>query len=71
MMYINFICIQGSGSGNALGFRISSLNKVAMTKTNVSRVTLLHVLVEEAENADPKALAFVDDLLDILIKSSR
>ncbi|XP_060078710.1 inverted formin-2-like [Ylistrum balloti] len=66
----NFIN-KGSGSGNALGFRISSLNKVASTKSNMGRVTLLHLVVEEMEAKDEHALAFVDDLLDVLQKAAR
>jgi len=62
---------KGTGSGNALGFRISSLNKITMAKSNVTRTTLLHLLVEEAEKKDPSSLAFVYDLLEILQKASR
>lgn len=66
----NFIN-QGSASGEACGFRMSSLNKLVMTKSNNPRLTLLHVLVEEARRKDEKALEFVDDLLDDLQKASR
>ena len=50
---------------------MSSLNKLVMTKSNNPRMTLLHVLIEEAQKKDPKALNFVDDLLDDLQKASR
>nr|KAG5685511.1 hypothetical protein BaRGS_024248 [Batillaria attramentaria] len=66
----NFIN-QGSNAGEACGFRMSSLNKLVMTKSNNPRLTLLHVLVEEAQRKDKDALEFVDDLLDDLQKASR
>lgn len=66
----NFIN-KGSNAGNAIGFRIASLNKLVMTKSNVPRMTLLHHLVEEAEAKQKDSLAFVDDLLDLLQKASR
>lgn len=62
---------QGSSAGEACAFRISSLNKLVMTKSNNPRLTLLHVLVEEAQRKDQRALAFVDDLLEDLQKASR
>ncbi|XP_033742495.1 LOW QUALITY PROTEIN: inverted formin-2-like [Pecten maximus] len=66
----NFIN-KGCGSGNALGFRISSLNKIASTKSNMARLTLLHLVVEEMEAKDDHALDFVDDLMDVLQKAAR
>lgn len=63
--------LQGSGSGNALGIRISSLEKLMNTKSTTSKRTLLHYLVETAEDKDPDALAFVDTLLEPLQKASR
>ena len=62
---------QGSGSGNALGIRISSLEKLMNTKSTSSKRTLLHYLVETSEQKDPDALAFVDTLLEPLQKTSR
>lgn len=62
---------KGSGSGNALGIRISSLEKLMNTKSTTSKRTLLHYLVETAEDKDPDALAFVDTLLEPLQKASR
>ena len=64
-------CAQGSNAGEACGFRMSSLNKLVMTKSNNPRMTLLHVLVEEAQKKDAKALSFVDDLMDDLQKAAR
>ncbi|XP_021352107.1 inverted formin-2-like isoform X2 [Mizuhopecten yessoensis] len=66
----NFIN-KGSGSGNALGFRVSSLNKIASTKSNIARLSLLHLVVEEMETKDDHSLDFVDDLLDVLQKAAR
>ncbi|XP_022325197.2 inverted formin-2-like [Crassostrea virginica] len=62
---------KGSGSGNALGIRISSLEKLMNTKSTSSKRTLLHYLVETSEQKDPDALAFVDTLLEPLQKTSR
>lgn len=62
---------KGSSSGGAIGFRISSLNKLLMTKSNTAKMTLLHYLVEEAQEKNKEALSFVDELLDPLQKASR
>ncbi|GAB1608269.1 inverted formin-2-like, partial [Argonauta hians] len=62
---------KGTTSGNAVGFRISSLNKLIMTRSNVARVSLLHYIVEECEKEDKTALKFVDELLEPLQKSTR
>ncbi|GFR84530.1 inverted formin-2 [Elysia marginata] len=65
--YIN----KGSSSGAAVGFRVSSLNKLALTKSNDPSLSLLHVLVEEASANDKDCLEFADNLLDDLHKASR
>lgn len=52
----------GSHTGNAEGFRISSLLKLAETKANKSRITLLHHILEEAEAKHPELLALPDDI---------
>uniref|UniRef100_A0A8C7QBN4 Inverted formin-2-like n=1 Tax=Oncorhynchus mykiss TaxID=8022 RepID=A0A8C7QBN4_ONCMY len=44
----NFV-LQGSHTGNAEGFKISTLLKLTETKANKSRITLLHHILEEAE----------------------
>ncbi|CAI9725766.1 Hypothetical predicted protein [Octopus vulgaris] len=62
---------KGTTSGNAVGFRISSLNKLVMTRSNVARISLLHYIVEECEKEDKTTLRFVDDLLEPLQKSTR
>ncbi|XP_053399778.1 inverted formin-2-like isoform X2 [Mercenaria mercenaria] len=52
----------GKYSGNAVGFRISSLTKLIDTRANKPRITLLHYLVNEAEKKNSNAVAFVDEL---------
>ncbi|XP_055894126.1 inverted formin-2-like isoform X1 [Biomphalaria glabrata] len=66
----NFIN-KGSNAGDAVGFKICSLNKLILTKSNDPKLSLLHVLVQEAEAKDKDALAFTDDLLEDLQKASR
>ncbi|XP_068607901.1 inverted formin-2 [Brachionichthys hirsutus] len=52
----------GSHTGNAEGFKISSLLKLTETKANKSRITLLHHILEEAEKNHPELLALPDEL---------
>ncbi|KAJ3612980.1 hypothetical protein NHX12_019237 [Muraenolepis orangiensis] len=52
----------GSHTGNAEGFKISSLLKLTETKANKSRITLLHHILEEAEVDHPDLLALPDDI---------
>ncbi|XP_052276568.1 inverted formin-2-like isoform X5 [Dreissena polymorpha] len=52
----------GKYSGNAVGFRLSSLVKLMDTRANKPRVTLLHYLVNEAEKKNRDAIAFVEKL---------
>uniref|UniRef100_A0A672K1Q5 Inverted formin 2 n=1 Tax=Sinocyclocheilus grahami TaxID=75366 RepID=A0A672K1Q5_SINGR len=52
----------GSHTGNAEGFKISSLLKLTETKANKSRVTLLHHILEEAELNHPELLKLTDDI---------
>ncbi|KAM6918070.1 inverted formin-2 [Lycodopsis pacificus] len=52
----------GSHTGNAEGFKISSLLKLTETKANKSRITLLHHLLEEADANHPELLALPDDI---------
>uniref|UniRef100_UPI003AAB4E7D inverted formin-2-like n=1 Tax=Centroberyx gerrardi TaxID=166262 RepID=UPI003AAB4E7D len=52
----------GSHTGNAEGFKISSLLKLTETKANKSRITLLHHILEEAELNHPELLALPDDI---------
>ncbi|XP_062325911.1 inverted formin-2-like [Osmerus eperlanus] len=52
----------GSHTGNAEGFKISSLLKLTETKANKSRITLLHHILEEAEQNHPEILQLPDDI---------
>lgn len=52
----------GSHTGNAEGFKISSLLKLTETKANKSRITLLHHILEEAEANHPELLVLPDDI---------
>ncbi|KAI3364695.1 hypothetical protein L3Q82_011473, partial [Scortum barcoo] len=52
----------GTHTGNAEGFKISTLLKLTETKANKSRITLLHHILEEAEQNHPDLLHLPDDL---------
>ncbi|KAM8915931.1 inverted formin-2 isoform 2-T2 [Spinachia spinachia] len=52
----------GSHTGNAEGFRLSSLLKLTETKGNKNRITLLHHLLEEAEVNHPQLLSLPDEM---------
>lgn len=52
----------GSHTGNAEGFKISSLLKLTETKANKGRITLLHHILEEAEANHPELLELPDDI---------
>ncbi|XP_077587365.1 inverted formin-2-like isoform X2 [Stigmatopora nigra] len=52
----------GSHTGNAEGFKISSLLKLTETKANKSRITLLHHILEEAEVNHPQLLALPEEI---------
>uniref|UniRef100_A0A8C7RA13 Inverted formin 2 n=1 Tax=Oncorhynchus mykiss TaxID=8022 RepID=A0A8C7RA13_ONCMY len=52
----------GSHTGNAEGFKISSLLKLTETKANKSRITLLHHILEETELNHPELLNLPDDI---------
>ncbi|KAJ8356318.1 hypothetical protein SKAU_G00191120 [Synaphobranchus kaupii] len=52
----------GSHTGNADGFRISTLLKLTETKANKSRITLLHHILEEAEQNHTDLLILPDDI---------
>ncbi|XP_059814366.1 inverted formin-2-like [Hypanus sabinus] len=55
----------GSHTGDAKGFKINTLLKLTETKANQSRITLLHHMIEEAENFHPDLLNLPDDLESI------
>ncbi|XP_047591373.1 inverted formin-2 isoform X2 [Lutra lutra] len=52
----------GSHTGDADGFKISTLLKLTETKSQQSRVTLLHHVLEEAEKGHPDLLQLPQDL---------
>ncbi|KAK0144004.1 Inverted formin-2 [Merluccius polli] len=52
----------GSHTGNAEGFKINTLLKLTETKANKSRLTLLHYIIEVAEQKHPDMLKLPDDL---------
>ncbi|XP_053538844.1 inverted formin-2 isoform X4 [Ictalurus punctatus] len=52
----------GSHTGNAEGFKISSLLKLTETKANKGRITLLHHILEEAELNHPELLNLPDEI---------
>nr|XP_029532464.1 inverted formin-2-like isoform X5 [Oncorhynchus nerka] len=60
----------GSHTGNAEGFKISTLLKLTETKANKSRITLLHHILEEAEKNHDDLLNLPDDL-EICEKAAR
>uniref|UniRef100_A0A8K9X9K2 Inverted formin-2 n=1 Tax=Oncorhynchus mykiss TaxID=8022 RepID=A0A8K9X9K2_ONCMY len=60
----------GSHTGNAEGFKISTLLKLTETKANKSRITLLHHILEEAEQNHDDLLNLPDDL-EICEKAAR
>ncbi|XP_004698674.1 disheveled-associated activator of morphogenesis 1 isoform X2 [Echinops telfairi] len=52
--------------GNAYGFKISSLNKIADTKSSIDKnITLLHYLITIVEKKYPKVLNLHEELRDI------
>ncbi|RXM96658.1 Inverted formin-2 [Acipenser ruthenus] len=53
---------EGSHTGNAEGFKISTLLKLTETKANKSRITLLHHMVEEAEQNHTDLLELPNDI---------
>ena len=65
-----FLC-QGGYAGNALGFKINSLTKLMDTRANKPRMTLLHVLVADAEKEAEDVLEFAPELLPVLAEASR
>uniref|UniRef100_A0AAY4CJU3 Inverted formin-2 n=1 Tax=Denticeps clupeoides TaxID=299321 RepID=A0AAY4CJU3_9TELE len=62
ILHIGNFLNYGSHTGNAEGFKISSLLKLTETKANKCRITLLHHILEEAEPNHPEILNLPDDL---------
>ncbi|XP_031966871.1 inverted formin-2-like [Corvus moneduloides] len=52
----------GSHTGDADGFKISTLLKLTETKANQTRITLLHHILEEVENSHKDLLELPEDL---------
>ncbi|XP_022700841.1 FH2 domain-containing protein 1-like isoform X2 [Varroa jacobsoni] len=52
----------GSYAGNASGFRLNTLSRLLDTRANKPGTTLLHFLVEEAENREDDAFSFLNEL---------
>lgn len=61
----------GGYAGNAVGFKINSLNKLMDTRANKPRVTLLHFMVAEATKENKDALVFVDEMYPDLNSAAR
>ncbi|XP_053329334.1 uncharacterized protein LOC128503316 [Spea bombifrons] len=59
----------GGYAGNAAGFRVSSLLKLADTKANKPGMNLLHFVVMEVQKKDPKFISFADRLQHVNISS--
>ncbi len=55
----------------AVGFKMSSLLKLAETRSNTARMTLLHYLVEEAGKENKEVFDFADELQAPLLTSDR
>uniref|UniRef100_A0A8B9JLC7 Disheveled-associated activator of morphogenesis 1 n=1 Tax=Astyanax mexicanus TaxID=7994 RepID=A0A8B9JLC7_ASTMX len=52
--------------GNAYGFKVSSLNKIADTKSSIDKnITLLHYLITILEKKYPKVMQFSEDLQNV------
>uniref|UniRef100_A0A3Q3IPN9 Dishevelled associated activator of morphogenesis 1b n=1 Tax=Monopterus albus TaxID=43700 RepID=A0A3Q3IPN9_MONAL len=52
--------------GNAYGFKVSSLNKIADTKSSIDKnITLLHYLISILEKKYPNVLKFQEDLQSV------
>ena len=63
--------LQGGYAGNAVGFKVNSLSKLAEMRANTPRMTLLHFMVAEAEKENSRVLEFVDELYPKLQRSHR
>uniref|UniRef100_A0A3P8XJ66 Dishevelled associated activator of morphogenesis 1b n=1 Tax=Esox lucius TaxID=8010 RepID=A0A3P8XJ66_ESOLU len=52
--------------GNAYGFKVTSLNKIADTKSSIDKnITLLHYLITILEKKYPKVMMFQEDLRSV------
>ncbi|KAJ8027789.1 FH2 domain-containing protein 1 [Holothuria leucospilota] len=55
----------GGYAGNAIGFKLNSLLKLAETRANKPRMTLLHYVVIMAKDKDKSLLNFTDELIHL------
>ncbi|XP_041454485.1 inverted formin-2-like isoform X2 [Lytechinus variegatus] len=55
----------GGYAGNAMAFKISSLLKLQDTRANKPRMTLMHYLVEMAEEKNPDLLTFPSEMKNL------
>ncbi|KAK5584659.1 hypothetical protein RB653_006275 [Dictyostelium firmibasis] len=61
--FINF----GTNRGNASGFKVDSINKMADTKSNVrEKYTLVHYLIELLESTQPELLKVFDEIPSVV-----
>ncbi|XP_063296031.1 inverted formin-2 isoform X2 [Pelobates fuscus] len=60
----------GSHTGNANGFKISTLLKLTETKANQTRITLLHHILEEIEGNHTDLLQLPNDLENVSFAAS-
>lgn len=65
VLLVGNVMNSGSKNGQALGFEISYLPKLASTKDAENRQTLLHYLVETVENKFPDILTFDEELIHL------
>ncbi|KYQ93845.1 actin binding protein [Tieghemostelium lacteum] len=61
--FINY----GTNRGNASGFTIDSINKLADTKSNVrEKYNLVHYIIELLESTQPELLTFADEIPNVI-----
>ncbi|XP_078327272.1 FH2 domain-containing protein 1-like [Crassostrea virginica] len=70
-LHIGAFLNKGRESGNALGIRMSTVEKLMDTKCSSGHTNLLQYIVKTSEQKDPEALAFVKTLLEPLQRASR
>ena len=56
---------QNSYAGNAVGFKLSALQQLTDLRANKPRMTLLHYIVDIAENENAALLEFTQQLMDV------
>ena len=71
VLYTGNFLNMGGYAGNAVGFKINSLNKLMDTRANKPRMTLLHFMVSEAVKENKDALLFVEEMSPDLNAATR